>query len=235
MARILLVDDERDLVWALRRTLSNEGYEVLCGYDGAEAVHLAQRYCPDLVVLDIAMPWMDGLQVCRRLRQDPILAAIPILFLSVRSDMQQRVLGLDEGGDDYLAKPFDLKELKAHIRALLRRGRLVAPRGRGRDVPDSLTFGDLTFHLRTCQVCVKGNPIKLTPLEFDLLRYLMTHPGEAFPSEHLLQQVWGWPPQTGDPDLVRWHVKRLRAKIETDPLHPTYIRTVSRHGYMFAA
>ena len=121
MARILLADDEQDLVWAVRHSLSDEGYEVLTAYDGMEALAIARCHRPDLVILDIAMPRLDGLQVCRRLRRDPTLAAVPILFLTVRSAIEDRIKGLDEGGDDYLVKPFDLEELKARVKALLRR------------------------------------------------------------------------------------------------------------------
>jgi len=234
MAQILLVDDEQDLVWALRRSLSDEGHEVLTAYDGVEALAVARHHRPDLVILDIIMPRLDGLQVCRRLRCDPTLAAVPILFLTERSALEDRVNGLDEGGDDYLTKPFDLKELKARVRALLRRAR-SAPQGgleaEGRG--PMLVVGSLILDLHTCQVQVGEENAQLTPTEFDLLQHLMTHPGEIFSSQQLLQQVWGYPPRTGDPGTVRWHIKNLRDKIESDPTDPVYIRTVPHHGYTF--
>lgn len=235
MARILVVDDEQDLVWAIRHSLNDEGYEVLAAYDGVEALAIARRHLPDLVILDIVMPRLDGLQVCRRLRRDPNLAAVPILFLTVRSAVEDRVTGLDEGADDYLVKPFDLRELKARVRALLRRGRSFVPDGAPKLVGRSalLVVGPLTLNLHTRQVQVNGKTIQLTPAEFDLLHHLMTHPGEVFSSQQLLQQVWGYRPGTADPGLVRWHVKNLRAKIEPDPSHPVYIRTIPRHGYIF--
>jgi len=229
MARILVVDDEQDLVWAVRQSLSDEDYEVLTAYDGVEALAVAQRHRPDLVILDIAMPRLDGLQVCRRMRRDPTLAAVPILFLTVRSAIKDRIKGLDEGGDDYLAKPFDLGELKARVRALLRRSR-PAPEGSPGLL---LVAGLLVLDLHTREVRVGEKTVQLTPTEFDLLHHLMTHPGEVYSSRQLLRQVWGYPPKTADPGLVRWHIKNLRTKIEPDPAHPVYILTVSRHGYMF--
>jgi two-component system alkaline phosphatase synthesis response regulator PhoP len=232
--RILLVDDEKDLVWAIQHSLSDEGHQVLTAYDGVEALGLARRHHPDLIILDIIMPRLDGLQVCRRLRRDPTLAAVPILFLTVCSTIEDRIKGLDEGGDDYLVKPFDLEELKARVRALLRRARSAPEGGPGAEGQGPLLVaGLLTLDLHTCQVRVGSETTQLTPTEFNLLHHLMTNPGEVFSSQQLLQQVWGYPPRTGDPGTVRWHIKNLRAKIEPNPAHPVYICTVPRHGYMF--
>jgi DNA-binding response OmpR family regulator len=235
MARILVVDDEHNLVWALRHSLSDEGYEILTAYDGLEALSVARRQHPDLIILDIVMPRLDGLEVCRRLRRDPTLAAVPILFLTALSATDDRVTGLNEGGDDYLVKPFDLPELKARIRALLRRRRFAPEEGSEPENRGSLAVGPLTLDMRACRVSVGGEVVQLTPSEFDLLRHLMTHPGELFSSQQLLEHVWGYPPGTTDPGLVRWHVKNLRTKIEPDPSNPTYLRTVPRHGYILAA
>jgi DNA-binding response OmpR family regulator len=234
MARILLVDDEKDLVWAVRHSLSDEGYEVLTAYDGVEALIAARRHHPDLVILDVVMPRLDGLQVCRRLRRDPALATVPILFLTVRSAIEDRIKGLDEGGDDYLVKPFDMGELKARIRALLRRAQSTqegGPETEGRG--SLLEVGPFTLDLNTSQVRVGEKTTQLTPVEFDLLYYLINHPGEVFSTQQLLRQVWGYPPGTADPSLVRWHIKNLRTKLESDPFNPVYIRTVPHHGYMF--
>ncbi|MFQ5813798.1 MAG: response regulator transcription factor [Anaerolineae bacterium] len=233
MTRVLLVDDERDLIWAVQHSLSDEGYEVLTAYDGTEALTVARRHRPDLIILDIVMPRLDGLQVCHRLRRDPKLATVPILFLTVRSAIEDRIKGLDRGGDDYLVKPFDMGELRARIRALLRRRRPALNGASQSENRNSLlVVGPLTLDLHTCQVNVNGQTVQLTPTEFDLLRYLMVHPGEIFSSQRLLQQVWGYCPETADPSLVRWHIKNLREKIEPDPAQPVYIRTVPRHGYM---
>lgn len=233
MARILVVDDEQDLVWAVRHSLSDEGHEVLTACDGVEALAVARDHRPELVILDVIMPRLDGLQVCRRLRRDPTLAAVPILFLTVCGAIEDRIKGLDEGGDDYLTKPFDLKELKARVRALLRRAQSVPKEDLASARGPLLVVGPLAVDLHTCQVQVGENAVQLTPTEFDLIHHLMIHPGEVFSSQQLLQQVWGYPPRTGDPGTVRWHVKNLRDKIEPDPAHPVHILTVHGHGYMF--
>jgi DNA-binding response OmpR family regulator len=229
-ARILVVDDEQGMVWAIRHSLSDEGYDVLSAYDGLEALGVARRHQPDLMILDIIMPRLDGLQVCREVRRDPMLGAVPILLLTGCGDTDDVVTGLDEGADDYLVKPFEMKELKARIRALLRRGssgERVGPDGRR-----LLVAGDLTLDLNARQVHVGEKAEQLTPTEFDLLHHLMRHPGEVFSSQELLEQVWGYPSKPSSSSLVRWHIQNLRAKIEPDPGQPTYIRTEGRHGYM---
>jgi DNA-binding response OmpR family regulator len=229
-----LVDDEQDLVWAVWHSLSDEGYEVLTAYDGVEAMAAVHKHRPDLIVLDIVMPRLDGLQVCHKLRREPNLAAIPILFLTVRSTIEDRLTGFAEGSDDYLVKPFDLRELKAHIRALLRRTR-SAPEGEGEsdERPSLLMVGSLTLDGRNFQAHIGEKTANLTTTEFELIHHLVLHPGEVFSSQQLLQQVWGYPLGTADPSLVRWHIKNLRAKIEPDPDNPIYIQSLHRHGYMF--
>jgi DNA-binding response OmpR family regulator len=232
--RILVVDDEKDLVWAVRHSLSDEGHEVLTAYDGMEALDVARQHRPDLIVLDILMPRLDGLQVCRRLRRDPALAAVPILFLTERSAIEDRIKGLDGGGDDYLTKPFDLGELKARVRALLRRARSasvgIAVAG---DQGPLLVVDPLALDLHTSQVYVDEKAVQLTPTEFKLLYHLMAHPGEIFSGQQLLQQVLGYHPKAIDASAVRFHIRNIRVKIEPDPAHPVYIRTVPHHGYMF--
>ena len=233
MTCILLADDERDLVWAVEHSLRHDGYQVLAACDGAEALALARRQRPDLIILDVVMPGLDGLQVCRKLRQDPSLAATPILFLTVRSSIEARISGLDEGGDDYLVKPFDLGELKARIRALLRRDHSAATKeGDTEGAGSLLSLGSLTLDLKACQIRIAGRIEQLTPTEFELCYYLITHPGEAFSSRQLLQRVWGYAPQTADSSLVRGHIRNLRTKIEPDPENPVYIRAIPRHGYL---
>ncbi len=234
MPRILLVDDEQDLLWAAWQSLSDEGYEVLTACDGMEALATAQQHHPDLIILDIVMPRLNGLQVCHRLRRNPKLAAVPIIFLTIRSTVEDRLTGFEEGSDDYLTKPFDLRELKARIQALLRRSR-PASNGNGGSAEglSLLAVGSLTLDLHTFQACIEEKTIQLTTIEFELIHHLMLHPGEVFSSQQLLQQVWGYPPETADPSLVRWHIKNLRAKIEPDPGNPVYICNLPRHGYMF--
>jgi len=232
IARILLVDDEQDLVWALRYSLSDEGYEVLTAGDGLEGIALAQRCRPDLIILDIVMPRLDGIQVCRKLRRDPELAAVPILFLTVRSTAVDRVRGLDEGADDYLTKPFDLGELKARIRAQLRRRRRGLHPISGERKRDRLIVHSLELDLNTYQVRLGDKTVPTTQAEFDILHYLMTHPGQVFSSQQLLRQVWGYPQGSANPGLVRWHIMNLRTKLESDPHNPVYIRTIPHRGYI---
>jgi DNA-binding response OmpR family regulator len=234
---ILVADDEQDLVWAVRHSLCDEGYDVLTAHDGLEAMALACRHHPDLIVLDVVMPGLDGLELCRKLRRDPTLAAVAILFLTEHGAVGDRVAGLDAGGDDYLAKPFDLRELKARIKALLRRHR---PPGGRRDPTgppgNHLVVGTLTLDLLSLKVRAgSGATIQLTRVEADLLAWLMRHAGQLFSSQQLLEQVWGYPPGVADPSLVRWHIKNLRAKIELDPTLPQCIHTVSRQGYILEA
>ena len=230
---ILVVDDEPDLVWAIQRHLQNAGYEVFTAHDGMDALAVARRHRPALVVLDINMPVLDGLEVCQRMREDPILASILILFLTVSSTISHRVLGLDRGADDYMTKPFDLLELNARIRALLRRDRSLSNPNQGDSVQSStLTVGEITLDLHTSKVQVKEKESELTPIEFDLLYFLMAHPQEVFTSRQLLQMVWNYPDEISNSGLVRWHVKNLRNKIEVDPEQPNYIVTVARQGYM---
>jgi DNA-binding response OmpR family regulator len=233
--QVLVVDDEPDLLWALQHSLSDEGYQVLTASDGKAALQVAHRHRPDVVVLDVAMPGMDGMEVCRRLRRDPELASVPILFLTVRSQVDDRVTALDEGGDDYMIKPFDLRELKSRIRALLRRGRLaLRSQPAGESATYLLTVGTLTLDLHLRQVRVGDMTMPLTPTEFDLLHFMMLHPAEVFSSQKLLEAVWGYVPGAGGSSVVRWHIGNLRAKIELDPDRPTLIRTIPRHGYVLS-
>ena len=229
---ILVADDEPDLVWAIQRCLKGAGYEVLTAQDGLEALAVARRHPPALVVLDIDMPFLDGLEVCRRMRRDTNLASIPILFLTVSSTISDRVLGLDQGADDYMTKPFDLLEFKARIRALLRR-RQSPPPGGGLWPSSALIASEITLDQHTHMVHVRGKESVLTPTEFDLLYFLMAQPQEVFTSRQLLQTVWNYPDEIANPGLVRWHIKNLRNKIEIDPERPNTIVTVAHQGYMF--
>ena len=232
-ARILLVDDELDLVWAVWHSLEDEGYEVLTVSNGAEALALIETHHPDLVILDIIMPGFDGLQVCRKLRRRLDTAAVPVLFLTARAGIEDRVVGLDEGGDDYLTKPFDLRELKARVRSLLRRARPAPGEDKALESRDTaICVGDLILSLEARRVQVGERTIQLTPTEFDLLHYLVTHAGQILASRDLYTKALDYPDALSDSSLVRWHIKNLREKIEPDPTQPTYIRTIPHQGYI---
>jgi DNA-binding response OmpR family regulator len=242
MPHLLVVDDEQDLTWAVQRSLSNEGYDVDTAADGVEALAAINRRRPDLIILDIILPRLDGLQVCHRLRQNPDLANIPVILLTARSAIEDRVLGLDQGADDYVVKPFDLRELTARVKALLRRAypdsggtssAAAVPATEQSDFSEMvITVGTLRLNLRTRQVCLEDRAAQLTPAEFDLLHFLLKHRCQIFSSEQLLRQVWGDLTDAADTGLVRWHIKNLRAKIESDPVHPILLRTVPRQGYL---
>jgi len=235
MARILLVDDEDLVISLVSRSLRAPGHDVLSATNGLEALACARRHRPDLVILDIIMPGMDGIELCARLRQDPALVEVPVLFLTARRAVQDRVEGLDAGGDDSLPKPFEINELEARVRALLRRVRLAGEARCSADRPEALTLGELSFDPRTGHVRVGDRTAELTPTECELLHHLMIHADEVFSAQELLEQVWGYHRGTGDTSLVRWHVRNLRAKIEDDPAHPRYLRTAPRHGYTLSS
>lgn len=229
MPTVLVVDDEEMLVNLLRRQLDTQGYEVLTATDGLSALSIARRHRPDLVILDISMPGLSGLDVCERLRGDLMLEHILILFLTGRDEVQDRVKGLETGADDYLPKPFDTNELLARVRALLRRIR-TEDEDRAEDAV--LHVGAIELDPAGCTASVSGDTFELTPVQFDLLYHLMSHPDEVFAADQLLVQVWGYAPGTGDTSLVRWHIKNLRNRIEDEPSEPKYLCTVPRHGYV---
>jgi DNA-binding response OmpR family regulator len=231
MPRILVVEDEKDLAWSICRSLSSAGFETMAAHTGTEALALARRHPPDLFILDIMLPGIDGLSLCRRLKEDTATAAVPVIFLTAKAAVEQRVEGLNLGADDYLSKPFDLRELLARVQALLRRQRRPAP-----PASEDLVLGALAMNGRARTVLVDGRDIRLTPTEFDLLYHLASHPGEVFSAHDLLQVVWGYAPKGpgSSTDVVRWHIKNVRAKIEPDPVRPQYIRNVPGHGYVAA-
>ncbi|MCL4250461.1 MAG: response regulator transcription factor [Anaerolineae bacterium] len=227
MAHILAVDDENDVLQTLGRVLRHENYDVSLASSAMEAMQLLERSLPDLMILDIIMPEVDGISFCRQLRRDTRFIALPILFLTAKGSTDDIVNGLDAGADDYVIKPFELAELRARVSALLRRGTREKPGN------TTLQFSDMTLYSDTYQVVVQDNLIQLTSTEHRLLRYLMEHPNQALSPSHLLQAVWEYPPNTGDPDLVRAHVRNLRAKIEHNGTRK-YIRTIHGVGYMIS-
>jgi len=196
--------------------------------NGQAALDLIARQRPDLVILDIIMPGMDGLEVCRRIRADPFLAKLPILFLTAKGRPSDVAQGLNLGGDDFLIKPFAAVELPARVHALLRR----APGGPLDPEADYLVVGHLRLHSTRSEVQVVERLVQLRPVEHRLLHYLMMQAGQPVSTEQLLEDVWGYPPGTGDPQLVRVHIANLRAKIEPQPDAPRYIRNVRGRGYL---
>jgi two-component system alkaline phosphatase synthesis response regulator PhoP len=223
MARVLVVDDEPEIVRGLSDNLTFEGYQVLAAGDGVSALALAAREAPDLILLDIMMPPPNGWDVCRELRRRGI--DVPIIMLSARGEEVDRVLGLELGADDYITKPFSLRELLARVRAVLRR---PGPRRKA----EEFAFGDVRVKLRDRQAFRAGREVPLTRKEFDLLVYLLAYRGEVVSRERLLDEVWGYErfPTTRTVDT---HVLRLRRKLEADPDRPRWILTVHGHGYKF--
>lgn len=232
MEHILVVDDEEDLVWAVSKSLRLHGYTVSTAYSGAAALQQIQLGTPDLLMLDMKMPVMDGVELCQRLRRNPIQRSIPIIFLTVQAELDHKIAAYTAGADDYLTKPFDMHELILRIRAVLRRAKPPADAGPPPQ-PTQLQVGQLCLDLKMAAIETEGRHIEVTPCELDLLKFMMQNPGQVFSSESLLQNVWGYPAGTGDPTLVRWHIKNLRRKIEPLPEQPVYLRTVPRHGYIF--
>ncbi len=225
MPRILIVDDEPAMVRGLEDNLRFEGYQTLSATNGREGLALAVQEGPDLILLDVMMPELSGWDVLRVLAKRGF--DIPVIMLTARGEELDRVLGLELGADDYIAKPFSLRELLARVRAVLRR---PGPRQR----LEVVHFGDVRLHLRARQAFRAGTEVRLTRKEFDLLRCLVEHRGEVLTRERLLDEVWGYErfPTTRTVDT---HVLRLRQKFEGDPERPVFILTVHGQGYKFAA
>jgi DNA-binding response OmpR family regulator len=224
-SRILVVDDDATVSEVVARYLERDGYAVETVGDGRLALDRALEDPPDLVVLDLMLPGMDGLEVCRRLRA---LAPVPIVILTARGQENDRIVGLDLGADDYVAKPFSTKELVARVRAVLRRARgPLAPSGP--EAPRIHVDGDLEVDVAARQARLGGEVVALTAREFELLAFLVRHPRQAFRREEILEGVWGY--RYGDTSTVTVHVRRLREKIEPDPSAPVRIATVWGVGY----
>jgi len=230
MQTILVIDDDELVSRTLQRALKLYDYQVMVANSGTEGLHLARRHHPDLVVLDVIMPGTDGYQVCRQVRGDPMLKNVPILFLTAKSKDEDKIEGFRAGGDDYLAKPFNMQELQLRIKAILRRASSDPTEER----VGQIAIGDVVLDTRTFKVTTPVGTKLLTNVQFDLLYHLMSNAGEVFTSQQLLQDVWDYPRDTGSPELVRAHIKNLRDKIEPEPRQPAYIRTIQGHGYTFA-
>ena len=224
---ILVVDDEPSVVEVVGLYLEREGYRVTVARDGQAALDAVSRDQPDLIVLDLMLPKMDGLEVTRRLR-GPGETSIPIIMLTAKREEMDRILGLELGADDYVVKPFSPQELVSRVKAVLRRVTTSSTVGDLR----TLSYGSLSIDPRNRSVVVNGRERSLTALEFDLLHFLVRHPRQVFTRAQLLDQVWGYE-YFGDASTVTVHVRRLREKIEDDPSQPRWVQTVWGVGYRF--
>lgn len=225
MPAILLVDDEPVIIESLTYSLRREGFEVYTATEGNQALEMFQSVLPDLVILDIRLPGMDGLEVCRRLR---VYSPVPIIMLTALGNELDRVVGLEVGADDYLPKPFSFRELLARIRSVLRRVELDQRSGRA----EVLQIGSLRVDSTSRRVFKSDKEIQLSAREFELLSVLMSHAGRAVSRDELISKIWGsdW---TGDPRTLEVHIRWLRLKIEDDPTIPRFVQTVRGYGYRF--
>lgn len=224
MRTVLVVDDEPSIVTLLKFNLEQAGYKVLTAEDGRKGLDTALKEKPDLIVLDLMLPGMDGMDVCKTLRQEKVNT--PILMLTAKDDEFDKILGLELGADDYLTKPFSPREVVARVKAILRRSQFE-------DVEQSeqvIKIGDLEIHLERYDVFFKGEQLVLTPKEFELLLYLANHRGKVLSRDQLLNGVWDFQ-YDGDTRIVDVHISHLREKIETDTKKPIYIRTIRGFGY----
>ena len=241
MRKVLLVDDEPVLVEAITYNLEQAGYEVTTAADGASALEAARRERPDLVILDIMLPEMDGLEVCRLLRRENSTATTPIMMLTAKGEEIDKVVGLEVGADDYVTKPFGRRELLARVKALLRRAE-YAPQSEERPSQVSieepsrsnreLAAGPLRIDLAGRRVMCRGQELELQPKQFELLTYLVRNRGTVLTRDQILHNVWGYD-YTGDTRTVDVHVRWLREKLEEDPANPRLIQTMRGVGYVF--
>jgi DNA-binding response OmpR family regulator len=223
--RILLVDDESSVQTLLAYPLRKDGYEVVSALDGREALDRFAEQRFDLVVLDITLPKLDGIEVCRRLRSR---SQVPIIMLTAKDDEIDKVLGLEMGADDYITKPFSVREFRSRVKAALRRAEML----RGRPGGEPIIAGEIEIDFERRAVTAHGEPVRLTYVEFELLASLAGAPGRVMTREMLLEQVWG-DSAYRDPRTIDVHVRHLREKLESDPAHPEYLFTVRGVGYRF--
>ncbi len=254
--KILVVEDDDIVARTIERCLRSGEFRVTLAASGVEGLQTARRTPPDLVILDVIMPGMDGYTVCREMRADPILKDVPVLFLTAKAKDEDKITGLTAGADDYLSKPFNLDELILRVRAILRRTMMNRAEPASKPVqPEtpmitqtrstlshedeaaahterSIAIHGYTLDTRTYEVTTPhSGKIRLTPVQFDLLYHLMSHPDEIFSPSRLLDEVWDYPSDAGSPDLVRVHIKNLRERIEPDAKAPVFIETIPGYGY----
>ena len=227
MAHILVVDDEKNIVKGIKFSLEQDGMKVDAAYDGEEALELARNNSYDLIILDVMLPKIEGTDVCQQIRE---FSAVPVVMCTAKGDDMDKIMGLEYGADDYITKPFNILELKARIKAILRRAKKVSPPPSPK--VHTVTSDGVSIDTQSRRVFVKGTEISLTAKEYDLLEFFMNNNGRVYTREALLAQLWG-PDNTGDVRTVDVHVRRLREKIEENPSDPKYIYTKWGVGYYF--
>lgn len=224
--RVLVVDDEKLIVKGIRFSLEQEGMEVDCAYDGEEAVQKARENEYDIILLDVMLPKLDGFEVCQQIRE---FSSVPVIMLTAKGDDMDKILGLEYGADDYITKPFNILEVKARIKAIIRRTKKKAPEKENRKVVEK---GDLHLDCDSRRLNIGGKEINLTAKEFDLLELMALNPNKVYSRDHLLNAVWGYD-YPGDVRTVDVHIRRLREKIEANPSEPKYVHTKWGVGYYF--
>ena len=224
--KVLVVDDEKMIVKGLRFSLEQDGMEVTCAYDGEEALTFAREQQFDIILLDIMLPKLSGFEVCQQIRE---FSNVPIIMLTAKGDDMDKILGLEYGADDYITKPFNILEVKARIKAIIRR---TAKQEKKADTAGRIQAGDMTIERDNRRVYIEGREINLTAKEFDVLELLATHPNQVYSREKLLTMVWG-ADYPGDARTVDVHIRRLREKVETNSSEPKYVHTKWGVGYYF--
>lgn len=256
---VLVIEDDEIVARTIERSLRGEEFKITVANSGVEGLKIARKLVPDIVILDVVMPGMDGYTVCREMRADPALADVPILFLTAKIKDEDKIAGFNAGADDYLSKPFNIDELILRVRAILRRSQRarmaptpeatttkadalppsvqsilqkISVENKAIEAEHCLIVGEYVLDTRLYEIYTphKGK-LRLTPVQYDLLYHLMSHPGQIFSPARLLDEVWDYPSDAGSPDLVRVHIKNLRERIEVDPSQPKFIRTVPGYGY----
>lgn len=224
--RVLVVDDEKLIVKGIRFSLEQDGMEVTCAYDGEEALTFVREQQFDIILLDIMLPKLSGFEVCQQIRE---FSNVPIIMLTAKGDDMDKILGLEYGADDYITKPFNILEVKARIKAIIRR---TAKQEKKADTAGRIQAGDMTIERDNRRVYIEGREINLTAKEFDVLELLATHPNQVYSREKLLTMVWG-ADYPGDARTVDVHIRRLREKVETNSSEPKYVHTKWGVGYYF--
>lgn len=229
MTKILIVDDEKDIADLISYNLEREGFRTRIVLDGNEALAAVRSFTPDLMILDLMLPGVGGLDICKRIRANPETSSLPIIMLTAKADEVDKIIGLEIGADDYVTKPFSVKELAARVRTVLRR----AQEGKKPSARECFEFRGLSINYVSCSVQVEGRPVTLSPTELKLLFFLSRNPGRVYSRDQILTQVWGDDTFITD-RTVDVHIRRLRSQIEQDMENPRYVLTIRGFGYKFA-